>query len=80
MDYLPGMLVKAKKGRDKDHIYVITNVDSRYVYVADGSSRTVCHIKRKNRKHLQLIKKTQCMNYADDDAIKTTCLNAVKGL
>ena len=80
MNYLPGMLVKAKQGRDKDQIYVITNVDSRYVYVADGSNRTVCHIKRKNRKHLQIIKKYKCINYADDEAIKAICLKAVKGI
>lgn len=70
MVLLPGMLAKSKKGRDKDCIYVIIDVNAEYVYLADGLDRTVCHTKRKNKKHLQVIKKANCLSYADDEAIK----------
>lgn len=57
MTFLPGMLVKSKAGRDKGCIYVIIDVNAEYVYLADGNVRTVRHPKRKNKKHLQVIRK-----------------------
>lgn len=66
----PGMLVKSKAGRDKDCIYVIIDVNAEYVYLADGLNRTVCQAKRKNKKHLQIMKKVHCPSYADDEAIR----------
>lgn len=70
MVFTQGMLVKSKKGRDKGCIYVIIDVNAEYVYLADGLNRTVCHAKRKNKKHLQVIKKSSCPSYADDEAMK----------
>ena len=52
-----GMLAASKAGHDKDSVYVIIREDGEYIYVADGKSRTVERPKRKNRKHVQLIKK-----------------------
>ncbi|MDE6603904.1 MAG: KOW domain-containing RNA-binding protein [Lachnospiraceae bacterium] len=52
-----GMLATSKAGHDKDSVYVIIREDAEYIYVADGRSRTVDRPKRKNRKHIQLIKK-----------------------
>ena len=52
-----GMLATSKAGHDKDSVYVIIREDGEYIYVADGKSRTVERPKRKNRKHVQLIKK-----------------------
>ena len=52
-----GMLASSKAGHDKDSVYVIIREDGEYIYVADGKSRTVERPKRKNRKHVQLIKK-----------------------
>ena len=70
MVFSPGMLVRSKKGRDKGCIYVIINVNAEYVYLADGRNRPVCRTKRKNKKHLQVIKKTVCKSYADNEAVK----------
>lgn len=50
-----GQLARSKKGRDKDHLYVIVGMDSRFLYGADGSKWTVARPKKKNRSHLQLI-------------------------
>lgn len=52
-----GMLAISKAGHDKDSVYVIIREDSEYIYVADGRSRTADRPKRKNKKHVQLIKK-----------------------
>lgn len=52
-----GMLAASKAGHDKDSLYVIIREDGEYIYVADGRVRTVERPKRKNKKHIQLIKK-----------------------
>ena len=70
MQVEPGMLAKSKAGRDKDCIYVIISVNDEYVYLADGEKRTVCQAKRKNRKHVQPMKKMHCSSYRDDGEIR----------
>lgn len=52
-----GMLAMSKAGHDKGTIYVIIREDGEYVYVADGRIKTVDRPKRKNKKHVQIIKK-----------------------
>mgnify|MGYP001069469892 FL=1 len=52
-----GMLASSKAGHDKDSVYVIIREDGEYIYVADGTSRTVERPKRKNKKHVQVIKR-----------------------
>lgn len=52
-----GMLAGSKAGHDKDSVYVIIREDGEYIYLADGKTRTVERPKRKNKKHVQLIKK-----------------------
>lgn len=49
-------LAKSKSGHDKGHIYVIIKEEGEAVYVADGVLKTVERPKRKNKKHIQLIK------------------------
>ncbi len=61
-----GMLATSMAGHDKDSVYVIIREDGEYIYVADGKSRTVERPKRKNRKHVQLIKKKR-MPKPDND-------------
>lgn len=65
-----GMLVRSKAGRDKDCIYVIISVKDEYVYLADGAVKPLCHSKRKNRKHVQPIKKAGILPVADDEGIR----------
>lgn len=52
-----GMLAASKAGHDKNSVYVIIREDGEYIYVADGRLRTTERPKRKNKKHVQLIKK-----------------------
>lgn len=54
---LVGMLATSKAGHDKDTVYVIIQEDGEYIYVADGHGRTIERPKRKNKKHIQIIKK-----------------------
>ncbi len=52
-----GMLAASKAGHDKDSVYVIIREEGEYIYVVDGRIRTMERPKRKNKKHVQLIKK-----------------------
>ncbi len=57
MELKPGMLARSKAGRDKDCIYVIRSVNDEYVYLGDTSEGECRRSKKKNRKHIQVIKK-----------------------
>ena len=56
-DSIVGMLATSKAGHDKDTVYVIIREEGEYIYVADGQGRTAKRPKRKNKKHIQTIKK-----------------------
>ncbi len=56
-----GMLATSKAGHDKDSVYVILREEGEYVYIADGVGRTTEKPKRKNKKHIQLIKKKRLL-------------------
>lgn len=70
MVFQPGLLAKSKAGRDKGCIYVIIDVNAEYIYLADGVHKTICKAKRKNQKHLQIIKKVNNVLPADDEGIR----------
>ena len=49
-----GAIVVSKMGRDEGRSFVvIQEVDSDFVLLADGRLRTMDHLKKKRRKHLQ---------------------------
>ena len=54
-----GMLAASKAGHDKETAYVRIGEEGEYVYLADGQIRTVDRPKKKNKKHIQVIKKVQ---------------------
>ena len=54
-----GMLATSKAGHDRGVTYVIIGEEDEYVYLADGQTRTVEKPKKKNKKHIQVIKKVQ---------------------
>ncbi len=55
--FMIGMLAFSKAGHDKQSVYMITGEEAEYVYVSDGKRRPVENPKRKNKKHIQLVKK-----------------------
>lgn len=50
-------LALSMAGHDKGHYYVITGEEGNFVYVADGTLKLCAQPKRKNRRHIQLIRK-----------------------
>ncbi len=49
-------LARTKAGHDKGKYYVILKEDCESVYLADGVCRTAQKPKRKNQKHIQVIR------------------------
>lgn len=54
---MTGYLAYSLSGHDKGKVYLIIEEDGDYVYLADGDVRTTDKLKKKNRKHIQVIKK-----------------------
>ena len=54
---MTGILASSKAGHDKNTVYVIIKEETEYVHLADGRIRTLEKPKRKNKKHIQIIKK-----------------------
>ena len=43
---------KSMAGHDRNHIYLVTGKDERFVYLADGNVKLLAEPKKKNRKHI----------------------------
>ena len=56
---MTGMLAVSRAGHDRRRLYVILREEDEYVYLADGRNRTVKEPKKKNKKHIQVIKKVR---------------------
>lgn len=54
-EFTKGMLAKSKAGHDKGKLYVIMETDEDFVYLSDGRLRTLKKLKKKRRKHIQII-------------------------
>lgn len=52
-----GFLACSLAGHDKGEIYLIVEETQDSVYVADGAVRTLDRPKKKNKRHIQIIKK-----------------------
>ena len=50
-------LAVSRSGHDKGSIYVIVKEEAHMVYLADGRLKPLEKPKRKNKKHIQVIKK-----------------------
>ena len=57
MELFPELiLAKSKAGHDIGKIYVIVNEDEEYVYLSDGDLKPLERMKKKKKKHIQVIK------------------------
>lgn len=54
-----GMLAVSRAGHDIGNIYVIIGEEKEYVYLADGRIRGTDRPKKKNKKHIQVIKRSR---------------------
>ena len=52
-------LIVSKAGRDKGQLFFVIDTDAQYVYLADGKSRSLEKPKRKKRKHVQQVPRTE---------------------
>ncbi len=73
--YKTGMLAKSKAGHDAGKVYVIMDTDDAYVYLADGVIRTLDRMKKKKKKHVQLICEEHDITNATDVSIKCLLKN-----
>lgn len=52
-------LVVSKAGRDQGQLFYVIDTDEQYVYLADGKSRRLEKPKRKKRKHVEQVPRTE---------------------
>ena len=50
-----GAVVLAIAGREKNEIFLISQDDGEYSYIVNGTTRTLENPKKKNKKHLHLL-------------------------
>ena len=63
-DYLTkGAVVLAIAGREKNEIFLILNSDGEFAYIINGKSRTINNPKKKNKKHLHLLCKSELTHF-----------------
>lgn len=46
----------SKSGHDKNQVYLILEQEKDFVYLVNGVTKSLEHPKKKNRKHVQIIK------------------------
>ncbi len=47
----------SRSGHDRNHVYLILEHEKEYVYLVNGGTKPLEHPKKKNRKHIQIIRK-----------------------
>ena len=52
-------MIVSKAGRDQGQLFYVIDADEQYVYLADGKSRRLEKPKRKKRKHIEQIPRTE---------------------
>lgn len=53
---MTGFLAYSLAGHDKGELYLIIKEEGDYVYLSDGRVRSLEKPKRKNKKHIQIVK------------------------
>ncbi len=53
---MTGKLAVSRAGHDKGHVFAVVGEDGEYLFLADGVLKPLERPKRKNRKHVQMIK------------------------
>lgn len=74
----PGMLAKSLAGHDKNKIYVIIHIEGENIYLADGKLRTLDNLKKKKKKHVQLIRQKNEIEKIDNIGIRSILNNYKK--
>ena len=56
MTFQEGQIVISKSGHDTMESYIILSVQDEYVYLVNGTTKTIAKPKKKNMKHIQPLK------------------------
>ena len=57
-----GAIVESISGREKGEIFLIISAEDDFVYLVNGINRTIENPKKKNKKHLHLLCKSEVNN------------------
>lgn len=72
MDYMIGRGAVSTAGHDIGKCYVIYRAEAEYVYLVDGTVRTLNNPKKKNKKHIIVIEGGEnCLPWISDNNIIT---------
>ena len=71
---------RSKSGHDKNQIYLIKEKDEKFVYLVNGTPRTLDMPKKKNAKHIQIIKNLpiEVMEILEENLSDLTVKRAIK--
>lgn len=74
MEYtvVPGTVVISSAGHDSGRYAVVTGVDGRYVYIADGKERKLDSPKKKNIRHVRATKELIELSGLTDKKLRVT--------
>ena len=75
---MTGMFATSKAGHDKGQLYIIIKEDEEYVYLTDGRLKPLDGPKKKKKKHIQIIKKTEEQIYLTIDENKQISNEEIK--
>lgn len=61
-EFCSGAVVRAIAGREKNEIFVILKIENNFAYLINGKSRPLECPKKKNFRHLQMLKSNSDLN------------------
>ena len=76
--YEAGMLARSKAGHDKAQMYIIKEVDDKYVYMVNGRITQLGHPKKKKNKHVQIVHRISKMIELDEAGIRKLIKDWIK--
>ena len=62
-----GAVVLATAGREKGELFIILKEDNDYAFIINGGTRTIENPKKKNKKHLHLLCKSESAGLSLDE-------------
>lgn len=73
-----GALVQAIQGRESGEVFLVLNADDEYAYLVNGKTRTIEQPKKKNKKHLYLLLKSEDVNLDLDSLTNAHIIKYIK--
>lgn len=74
---MTGLLAYSLAGHDKGKVYLIVKEEKDYLWMSDGISKPLENPKKKNKKHIQIIKKDISVKI-DGDKLQSVTNETIK--